>query len=63
VWRCDQRLAAGIDEWDRDTWLFNIPGGTLVFALHVHIARTASPRWRTPRRAAIAGAGSPSSTP
>jgi putative DNA primase/helicase len=27
--RSDQRLAAGIDEWDGDPWLFNTPGGTM----------------------------------
>jgi putative DNA primase/helicase len=27
--RCDQRLAAGVDEWDGDPWVFNTPGGTV----------------------------------
>ena len=31
--RADRRLAAVVDQWDRDPWLLNTPAGTLTFAL------------------------------
>jgi putative DNA primase/helicase len=27
--RCDERMATAVDEWDRDPWLLNTPGGTV----------------------------------
>ena len=27
--RCDRRLAATVDQWDRDPWLLNTPGGVI----------------------------------